>query len=140
GASITGLKTYVVDRVGKVLGANHFMITRLASTGRMSDEEFEAKNRRNKDITWDEYEYVRANCRTCLEVGAQMMDRADLSENGIEMPSVQIQGLTSNFDIMEDKTIVDGRFITSEEVARSAEVCVIGSDVAEKYFPTGSPV
>ncbi|MEP6850359.1 MAG: ABC transporter permease [Acidobacteriota bacterium] len=140
GASITGLKTYVVDKVGKVLGANHFMITRMASTGRMSDEEFEAKNRRNKDITWDEYEYVKANCRNCLEVGAQMISGADLSESGVEMPSVQIQGLTSNFDIMEDKTIVDGRFITSEEVARSAEVCVIGSDVAEKFFPIGSPV
>src|SRR6476660_9355181 len=69
GASISGLKTYVVDRVGKVLGANHFMITRVAFMGHMSDDEFEAMNRRNKDIVWDEYEYVRANCKSCSEVG-----------------------------------------------------------------------
>src|ERR1044071_9737134 len=48
GASISGLKTYVIDKVSKVLGANHFMMTRMASTGRMSDEEFERKNRLNK--------------------------------------------------------------------------------------------
>jgi len=140
GASITGLKTYVIDKVGKVLGANHFMITRMAFMGKMSDEEFEAANRRNKDVTWEEYEYVRANCRSCTEVGAQMISNADLDQDGIEMPSVQIQGLTANFDIMEDKVIEQGRFITQEEVNHSTAVCVIGSDVAEKFFPSGSPL
>ncbi|MBK6748593.1 MAG: ABC transporter permease [Acidobacteria bacterium] len=62
-ASISGLKTYVVDKVGKVLGSNHFMITRMASTGRMSDEEFERKNRNNKDVIWSEYLYVKENCK-----------------------------------------------------------------------------
>src|SRR3954468_2698155 len=54
GASISGLKTYVVDKASKILGTNHFMINRMASMGRMSDEEFEKRNRRNKDIKWDE--------------------------------------------------------------------------------------
>ena len=62
GASISGLKTYVVETASKVLGSNHFMINRMASMGRMADEEFERRNRRNKDITWEEYEYVRDNC------------------------------------------------------------------------------
>src|SRR5256885_9853275 len=72
GASISGLKTYVVDKVGKVLGTNHFMVTRLASTGRMSDEEFERKNRLNKDILWDEYLYVKDHCKNCQYVGAEI--------------------------------------------------------------------
>src|SRR4051812_49785499 len=66
GASISGLKTYVIDRVGKVLGSNHYMITRMASMGKMADDEFERKNRRNKDVTWDEYLYVRDHCKNCL--------------------------------------------------------------------------
>src|SRR6188474_3660820 len=59
GASIAGLKTYVVEKAAKILGSNHFMITRMASMGRMSDEEYERKNRRNKDINWGEYEYLK---------------------------------------------------------------------------------
>ncbi len=51
GASISGLKTYVVDKVSKVLGVNHFMITRMANVGNITDEEFERKSRRNKDVT-----------------------------------------------------------------------------------------
>src|SRR5580765_4754558 len=140
GASITGLKTYVIDKVGKVLGANHFMVTRIAFMGKMDDDMFEKMNRRNKDVVWDEYVYVKDNCRSCSEVGAEMLSNADLSQDGIEMPSVQIQGVTANFDIMEDKTLTEGRFLTSTEVEHSSAVCVLGSDVVEKFFPIGSPL
>src|SRR5829696_7894282 len=70
-ASISGLKTYVVETASKILGSNHFMMTRMASMGRMADEEFERRNRRNKDITWEEYEYVRDNLKLSTYVGAQ---------------------------------------------------------------------
>src|SRR6476619_640115 len=83
GASISGLKTYVVDKASKVLGSNHFMMNRMASMGRMSDEEFERRNRRNKDITWEEFEYVRANCKNCSEVGAQINGSTDINQNGV---------------------------------------------------------
>jgi putative ABC transport system permease protein len=140
GASISGLKTYVVDKVTKVLGANHFMMTRMASTGRMSDEEFERKNRRNKDVTWDEYEYIKANCKNCSYVGAAVFANADLGQDGIELPSVRIQGVTDNMYEIEDKTMGEGRFFTAEEVARGAKVVVIGSDVKDKFFPNGTAV
>jgi putative ABC transport system permease protein len=139
-ASISGLKTYVVDKVSKVLGANHFMITRIASTGRMSDEEFEKRNRRNKDVTWEEYLYVKANCLNCSEVGVQSFGGADLSENGVEMPSTRIFGVTDNASEIEDKTLSEGRFLLADEVTRAAKVCVIGMDVKEKYFPDKSPL
>lgn len=140
GAAIDGLETYVIDKVSKVLGANHFMITRIASTGRMSDEEFEKRNRRNKDVTWEEYLYIKANCLNCSEVGVQTFGSADLSENGVEMPSTRIFGVTDNASEIEDKTLAEGRFLTTEEVTRAAKVCVIGTDIKEKYFPDKSPL
>ena len=63
GASISGLNTYVVEKMQKVLGSNHFMMARMAFHGRLSDEEFERVNRRNKRINWDDYEWVRDHCR-----------------------------------------------------------------------------
>jgi len=140
GASISGLKTYVVDRVAKVLGANHFMITRMASMGKMSDEEFERKNRRNKDVVWDEYLYVRDHCKTCLYVGAEINANADLSQDGIEMPSTQIFGSTANMSEITDKNFEEGRFLSNDEITRAANVCVIGADVRDKFFPVGSAI
>ena len=140
GASISGLKTYVVDTAAKVLGSNHFMMNRMASMGRMSDEEFERRNRRNKDIKWEEYEYVRDNCTLCSEVGAQLNSGADLSQNGIELPATRIMGVTGNMIDIEDKTIAEGRFMTDEESSRITNICVIGWDVKEKFFPNRSPI
>jgi putative ABC transport system permease protein len=140
GASISGLNSYVTTQINKVLGTNHFMIARLAFSGRMADDAFERANRRNKKPTWEEYEYLKANCRNCSVVGAEMFANADFSENGAEMPSVSIMGVTSNFDQIEDKNIVEGRFISPEEEKRAAAVCVIADDVREKYFSNGSAI
>src|SRR5207247_10296243 len=62
GASISGLNTYVIDRVAKVLGTNHFMIARIASSGRLSDDEFDRMNRRNKRLHRADYEWLRDRC------------------------------------------------------------------------------
>src|SRR6266480_2613209 len=135
GASVSGLNTYVTDKVGKVLGSNHFMIARIASSGRLSDDEFEKMNRRNKRLNWDDYEWVRDHCSSCAEVGAVSQGQADLSQDGIEFPGALIFGVTANMVEIEDKTIAEGRFILPDEVQRSAMVVVLGNDIKEKYFP-----
>jgi putative ABC transport system permease protein len=140
GASIAGLKTYVIDQVSKVLGSNHYMMTRMASMEDLSDEEFERRNRRNKDITWQEYEYLRDNLKLSTYVGAQMNAGVDLQEGTVEMPSVRVMGVTENMYEIEDKTLEEGRFFAREEVTRNATVAVIGTDVKEKYFEFTSPI
>ncbi len=140
GASISGLNSYVSTQISKVLGSNHFMIARMAFSGRMADDVFERANRRNKRPTWIEYEYLKENCKNCAEVGAQMFNNADFSENGVEMPSVTINGVTSNFEAIEDKNIIEGRFISADDELRAARVCVIADDVREKYFSNGSAI
>jgi len=140
GASISGLNTYVVDKVTKVLGSNHFMMARIAASGRLSDEEFERMNRRNKRINWDEYEWVRDHCASCTEVGAQVQGQSDLKQEGVEFPSALVFGATANMVDIEDKTIAEGRFISADEVARSAFVVVLGGDIKDKFFPNTDPI
>lgn len=136
GASVSGLNSYVTERVAKLLGANHFMMARMAFSGRMSDEEFERRNRRNKRLNWDDYEWVRDHCASCAEVGVEVGSQVDLKQDGIEFPGAIIFGVTSNMSEIEDKTITEGRFISADEVGRSALVCVLGSDIKEKFFPS----
>src|SRR5690242_11448541 len=132
GASISGLNTYVIDSITKMLGSNHFMIARMAFQGQMDDEEFERRNRRNKRIMWDDYEWVRDHCLSCAEVGAAAGSGTDLKQDGIEFPGVFVEGATANMVDIEDKTIESGRFISADEVQRSALVCVLGADVKDR--------
>jgi len=135
GASVSGLNTYVTDKVAKLLGANHFMMARMAFQGRRTDDEFERMNRRNKRLNWDDYEWVRDHCASCAEVGVEVGSQVDLKQDGIEFPGAVVFGVTSNMAEIEDKTIADGRFISPDEVQRSAYVCVLGSEIKDKFFP-----
>jgi putative ABC transport system permease protein len=140
GASISGLNTYVVEKITKVLGSNHFMIARMAFQEHLTDDEFERRNRRNKRLNWDDYEWVRDHCTSCVEVGAAVGGGTDLKQDGIEFPGAAVFGVTTNMVDIEDKTIVEGRFISADEVQRSALVVVLGSDIKDKFFPGTNPL
>jgi putative ABC transport system permease protein len=140
GASISGLNTYIVEKISKVLGSNHFMIARMAFSGDVDDEEFERRNRRNKRITWEDYEWVRDHCLSCAEVGAAAGNGADLKQDGIEFPGALVFGATANMVDIEDKTVESGRFISNDEVQRSAMVVGLGGDIKDKFFPNVDPL
>ena len=140
GASINGLNTYVTTQISKVLGVNHFMIARMASVGHLTDEEWDAMNKRNKPLRWDDMEWLQHQCSTCTEIGAQANTSQDLKYEGQDMLAVQIAGVTANMAQIEDKNISEGRFILTHEVERSDMVCVLGADVREKFFSGIDPI
>src|SRR5918992_2178788 len=70
GAAISGLNTYVAEKMTKMLGANHFMIARIASHGELSEEDLERMNRRNKRLKWADMEWLQTYCESCSAVGA----------------------------------------------------------------------
>src|SRR5690348_13353832 len=115
GAAISGLNTYVMEKITAILGVNHFMIGRMAHEGQLSEEEWERMNRRNKRLELEDYEWIRDNCVACSEVGAQLMNQVDLKQNGEELFGVQTQGCTPNMQVIEDKTIAEGRFFLQQE-------------------------
>jgi len=140
GAAISGLNTYVMEKVTAVLGVNHFMIARMAHQGELSEDAWEKMNRRNKRLELEDYDWVRDYCVACSEVGAQLQNQTDLKQNGEELFGVAVQGVTPNMQSIEDKTIAEGRFILPQEIETAAMVMVIGDEVKEKFFPGQDPI
>jgi len=116
GAAISGLNTYVVEKVSKVLGTNHFMIARMVSQGELSEEDLERMNRRNKQLKWADMEWLQEYCETCTAVGAEAAHGTKFEQNGMTFFGGIIFGVTANMAEIEDKTIPHGRFINPEEV------------------------
>jgi len=140
GAAISGLNTYVMEKVTAVLGVNHFMIARMAHQGELSEDAWEKMNRRNKRLEMEDYDWVRDYCVACPEVGAQLQNQTDLKQNGEVLFGVAVQGVTPNMQSIEDKTIAEGRFILPQEIETAAMVMVIGDEVKEKFFPGQDPI
>src|SRR5687768_8927375 len=101
GATISGLNTYVVEKVSKVLGTNHFMIARMASSGELSEEDLERMNRRNKQLKWGDMEWLQKYCETCKAVGAQVGRGTKFDHAGISFYGGIIFGVTANMSEIE---------------------------------------
>lgn len=140
GASIDGLNSYVVDKVSKLLGVNHFMIARIAHVGNMTEEEWEKMMKRNKRLEWDDLDWLLNKCSSCKEVGAEASARSDLKHEGQELFGTQISGVTANYGEIGDKTISEGRFLLPHEVEHASMVCVIGTDLKDKFFIGVDPI
>jgi putative ABC transport system permease protein len=140
GASIDGLNAYVTERFAKILGVNHFMIARIAHVGGMTQEEWEKMMKRNKRLDWDDLDWLINKCVSCKAVGAEAGARVDLKEEGQELFGTQIAGVTANMYEIENKTVAEGRFLAQHEVEHAAMVCVIGTDVKDKFFPGVDPL
>lgn len=69
GASIDGLNAYAVDKISKILGANHFMIARIAHVGHLTEEEWEKMMKRNKRLDWDDLDWLIKSARRARRSG-----------------------------------------------------------------------
>jgi putative ABC transport system permease protein len=73
------------------------------------------------------------------EVMPQTQGNYTVIYNGEDL-SVQVQGVTTAFLSINDRSISSGRMFTEQELSDSARVAVIGSGTAEDLFGTVNPV
>src|SRR2546426_6426626 len=140
GASISGLNTYVLSNVTKLLGSNTFYLTRMGSVGELTDEEWEKMAKRNKRLKWEELRWMQSQCQNCEVVGAEQHNRADLKYEGEELFGTHVMGVTSEVAEIKNMTLAEGRFFIPYEVQHAMPLCVIGMDIKDKFFPQVDPI
>jgi len=140
GASINGFNSYVAISMSKMFGVNHFVIDRFAYRESMTEDQINRMWRRNKRLSVEDYAWLRDQCQSCAEVGAQSESSINLKHNGRETFLTRIAGVTAEMALIEEKDFSDGRFFTTAEVDRAARVCVIGTDIEEKFFDGRDPI
>ena len=79
-AMIEGTNRYVADHVAN-FGANVFLVRRFPIV--TSREQFAKLERRNKNVTWEDFEYLRDNMRLAKAVGLEVrrLGRLAIAEN-----------------------------------------------------------
>jgi putative ABC transport system permease protein len=109
--------------------------------GRMSREE-----RMRKELTYDDA--VALQSLPAVEISVPFLDITNnffgqkllVSGGGKTTAGVALQGTLPEFERAGTQIISEGRFFTQSENDSKQEVCVIGSKVADDFFPFGSPV
>ncbi|HEX2663722.1 MAG TPA: ABC transporter permease [Candidatus Acidoferrum sp.] len=134
---ISGVNKYIADRVAN-LGSNVFLLTRFPLITDV--EEYVKANRRNKKVTWDDYEALRANLKLPLRVGVELRAGGKVRRGAESITDVNIRGVTANMGDIDPVTPRDGRYISEGDDQSRSQVTMIGNDLATKLFPNVDPI
>src|SRR6266850_2662719 len=100
-----------------------------------------AAQRRNKDLTLEDFEYLKERATLIGKIGARARGTPSLIKRGDQvLEDVFVSGATPAIADIENRDIADGRFIVDPENDAAQRVAYLGADVATKLFPAGSPI
>jgi len=134
---ISGVNQYIAGRVAN-LGSNVFLLTRFPLITDV--EEYVKANRRNKKVTWDDYEALRENLKLPLRVGVELRTDGKVRRGTESITDVNIRGVTANMGDIDPVTPRDGRYISDGDDESRSQVTMIGNDLATKLFPNVDPI
>jgi putative ABC transport system permease protein len=138
---IQGFNTYVDEKIAGI-GAKSFTIQRFNPLEDFKDTDtIAAAQRRNKDLTLEDFEYLKERATLIGKIGARARGTASLVKHGDQiLEDVFVSGATPAIADIENRDIADGRFMVDPENDAAQRVAYLGADVATKLFPLGSPV
>jgi putative ABC transport system permease protein len=136
GAGLTGAESYLLESVSDVLGSNSFIIAKFAQLGHVSDEEWQKMVKRNKDILIDDLYFLRDYCTECQELAGEYGGSHTTYSGSEELFMTRTSGVTANYVYLSNFEIAEGRFFSEQEDRSARAVCIIGSELKEKFFPS----
>jgi putative ABC transport system permease protein len=136
-ALISGVNQYIANKVAN-LGSNAFTVMRFPVITEM--EELVKATRRNKLITWEDYEALRDDLKLPARVGAEVWTPGKVRVGAVGADSTSIRGVTASMEDIDPKDPTDGRYITEADERSRATVTMLGSELASKLFPSLDPV
>src|SRR5438094_9424966 len=105
-ALISGVNRYIADRVAN-LGSNVFLLTRFPLITDV--EEYVKANRRNKKVTWDDFEALRDNMKLPERVGVELRASGKVRAGSHALNDTNIRGVTANMVDIDIVTPRDAR-------------------------------
>jgi putative ABC transport system permease protein len=137
---IQGFNRYVDEKIAGI-GAKSFSIRRFNFEDWKNTDTIAEAQRRNKDLTFDDYDYLRERATLIDKLGAKAMPTGSNVKRGNEsMEGVRVDGSTANCVDIENIDIADGRYFTGSEDSSTANVAFLGMDVANKLFPNAAAI
>lgn len=134
---ISGVNQYIADRVAN-LGSNVFLLTRFPLITDM--QELVKAERRNKKVTWEDYEALLDNMKLPLRIGVEQRTNGRTRVGSQGLDDTSIRGVTANMADIDMETPRDGRYISEGDGRSRAPVTMIGNDLATKLFPNVDPI
>ena len=138
---IEGFNRYVDEKIAGI-GAKSFTVQRFNPLEDFKDTDtIAAAQRRNKELTLDDYEYLQQRSSLIGKIGARARGTPSEVKRGDQvLEDVFVSGATANCVDIENRDVAEGRFLAGPENEGAARVAYVGADIATKLFPAGNAI
>jgi putative ABC transport system permease protein len=137
---LQGFNSYVDEKIAGI-GSNSFTVRRFSFEDFQNTDTIAEAQRRNKELTFDELEFIKERAQLVDKIGAKALpNNAEIKRETEVMQDVTVDGVEPVIGEISNVDIAEGRYFTDAENNNSMRVAFIGSDVAAKLFPFGSAV
>lgn len=134
---LLGFRGYVDEKIAKI-GSPTITVQRFNFEDFKDTDSIAAAQRRNKELSFDELDFIKSNARLIENIGAKAGGTSrDIRRGSTSLQGVQITGVEPVIGQIEKVDIDSGRYFTQTENDNSMRVAFVGSDVATKLFPAG---
>lgn len=134
---LQGFRSYVDEKIAGI-GSTSFTIQRFNFEDFKDTDSIAAAQRRNKELTYDELDFIKERAQLVANIGAKAGNTSRDIRYGTEtLQEVSITGAEPVIAIIDNIEIEDGRYFTEAENNNTMRVAFVGMDVATKLFPSG---
>jgi putative ABC transport system permease protein len=135
---IQGFNKYIDEKIAGI-GSKSFSIQRFNFEDFKNLDTIAAAQRRNKELTLADYEYLKERSTLIGKIGAKARaSRAEVKRETKIAQDVPVDGAMSVIADIDNVEVSDGRYITEAENDAAMRVAFIGMDVSNALFPAGS--
>jgi putative ABC transport system permease protein len=134
---VQGANRYVSEKVAN-FGSNVFLVMRFPLI--TSAEEYVKLSRRNKNVTWEDYEYLRDNMRLAEAVGLEVRHNGKVKYKTESIEDIDVRGVTANMVGIDTEEPILGRYVSDADDLHRSNVTMIGNDVAKRFFAGIDPL
>ena len=134
---IEGTDRYISTRVAN-FGANVFLVRQFPLI--TSLEQFVKYQKRNRKITFEDFEYLRANMTLAKNVGLEMRHQGKVKYGNENLDDVDVRGVTANIGEMDVEEPALGRYISDGDNEHRSDVALIGNDIVKRFFTGIDPL
>jgi putative ABC transport system permease protein len=132
-----GAKMFVVKKIANQ-GSDTLTLTRLNPVI-FTGEEFLKENKR-KNITYEDFDYLKETCTRCLAIGAELSSAGTVVNGKQSTTNTSISGWTSNMGEIENLNIVEGRALTPMDDQMGSHNIIAGYDIVDNLLPNIDPI
>ena len=135
---IQGFNKYIDEKIAGI-GSKSFTVQRFNFEDFKDLDSIAAAQRRNKELTLDDYEYLRERASLIEKIGAKARQQRSLVKRESKViEDVPVDGAMPIVSEIENVEPEYGRYFTQAENDGALRVAYIGMDVANALFPAGA--